>query len=278
MYYMKNTGILYICPTPIGNLEDMTLRAIRILKEVDLIACEDTRVTQKLLNHYDISTKLMSYHKFSEKQKSEGIIKLLKEGKNIALVSDAGTPLVSDPGEELIKKANENNIKTVPLPGASALITAISAYSSENQNFAFFGFLPRSKGEKEELLYKYKDINVAFYEAPSRLVKTLTELTEIFGNKKAAVFRELTKFYEEIKNDSLENLARYYTETPPKGEIVVIVEGKKELISTDESEIIEKIRILKKEGYSTKEISKIISLLTPISKSKVYELAISSSI
>ena len=271
---MSNSGILYICPTPIGNLEDITLRAIRILKEVDLIACEDTRTTQKLLNHYNICTKLISYHKFSEKQKSEYLINLLKDGNNIALVSDAGTPLVSDPGAELIKQANEHNIKIVPLPGASALITAISAAYLETPHFAFFGFLPKSKNEKEELLSKYKEINIVIYEAPSRLIKTLTELSIILENRKAAVFRELTKIYEEIKKDSLENLIKYYTNNPPKGEIVVIIEPAKEQISVEDNIIIEKIRILQKAGYSTKEISRIISLLTSVSKSRVYELAI----
>ncbi|EKE02407.1 MAG: hypothetical protein ACD_20C00391G0001 [uncultured bacterium] len=272
---MQNKGILYICPTPIGNLEDITLRALRILKEVDFIACEDTRVTIKLLNHYNISTKLISYHKFSEKQKGEYIINLLKEGNNVALVSDAGTPLISDPGFELIKLAYENQIKVEPLPGASALMTAISASYLETPHFAFFGFLPRAKKDKETLLTKYQEINIAIYEAPSRLVKTLEELLDIFGNKMATIARELTKIYEEIRKDTLENHIKYYTDHPPKGEIVVIIEGeKKEETFIEQTEILDKIKSLQKEGYSSKDISKIISLFTPYSKSQVYDLVI----
>jgi 16S rRNA (cytidine1402-2'-O)-methyltransferase len=272
---MKSNGTLYICPTPIGNLEDITLRVIRILKEVNFIACEDTRVTQKLLNHYDISTKLISYHKFSEKQKSSYLIDLLKEGKNLALVSDAGTPLISDPGFQLIKLANENNIKVVPLPGPSAVITALSASYLEESCFAFLGFIPRGKKEKEELLSKYKEINLAFYEAPSRLIKSLEEISNILGNRMAVVARELTKIYEEIRRDSLENHIKYYSEHPPKGEIVVIIEGsKEESVSPEESYLIEKIKELKAEGFSTKEISRILSVFTDISKKQIYDLVL----
>ena len=271
---MQNNGILYICPTPIGNLEDITLRALRILKEVDIIACEDTRVTIKLLNYYNISTRLISYHKFSEKQKSEYIIDLLKDGNNIALVSDAGTPLVSDPGSELIKQAYMNNIKIVPLPGASAVVTAISATYCKTSHFAFLGFLPRSLSEKEKVLSKYKSINIVIYEAPSKLVKTLEDILNILGSRTITVHRELTKIYEEIKKDSIENLIGYYLEKPPKGELVIVIEAAEEAHDINEEEIIQKIMLLKKEGYATKEISKIIALLTPISKSRAYELAI----
>lgn len=272
-----NNGTLYICPTPIGNLEDITLRAIRVLREIDFIACEDTRVTQKLLNHYEIKTKLMSYHKFSEKQKSEYIINLLKEGNNIALVSDAGTPLVSDPGFELVKQAHENNIKVVPLPGASAVMTAISGSYLTSPDFVFLGFIPRSKKEKEELLSKYADINTIVFDSPSRLVKTLKELSDIFPERKITIARELTKIYEEIRHDSLENMLLYYKNNPPKGEIVIILEGQKlESLSIEDAELVNKIKILKKEGYPTKEISKILSLLTQVSKSKIYDLAIKS--
>ena len=272
---MENKGILYICPTPIGNLEDITLRVIRVLKEVDIIACEDTRVTQKLLNRYDISTKMVSYHKFSEKQKSEYIINLLNDGKNVALVSDAGTPLISDPGFELIKQTNLNNIKIEPLPGPSAVTTAISASYLESPYFAFLGFLPRAKNDKEALLRKYLEINIVIYEAPTRLVKTFEELLDILGNRMVTVARELTKIHEEIRRDTLENHIKYYTQNPPKGEIAVVIEGKEEERKCpEEAEILEKIRILRKEGYSSKDISKILSLLTPYSKSQIYDLAI----
>lgn len=272
---MQNFGTLYICPTPIGNLEDMTLRAVRILKEVDIIACEDTRVTQKLLNHYGISTKLMSYHKFSEKQKTDNIIKILKEGQNVALVSDAGTPLISDPGSILVQKVSENNIKVVPLPGACALITAASATYNAHAGFVFVGFLPRSKGEKEELINKYTDINCIFYESPSRLVKSLKEILEISGNRTITVARELTKIYEQIKTDSLENLIEYYTNNPPKGEIVVTIHAQDiEKHADIDAETIAKINLLKKSGYSTKDISNIIALFTGVSKGKVYDFVL----
>jgi 16S rRNA (cytidine1402-2'-O)-methyltransferase len=274
---MNNSGILYICPTPIGNLEDITLRAIRILKEVDLIACEDTRVTQKLLNHYDITTKSISYHKFSEKQKSEYLIKLLQEGKNIALVSDAGTPVLSDPGFELVKQAQENNIKVVPLPGASAIMTAFSASGLVDNRFTFVGFLPKSTKDREILINKYKESNIIFFESPSRFLKTLEELKTQLGNINLVVARELTKIYEEIRKDTIENHIDYFSKKQPKGEFTIIIEGKKENYSLDESILIEKIKNLKDAGYQTKEISKIISLLFSCPKGTVYDLAISQN-
>ncbi len=271
---MTKIGILYICPTPIGNLEDITLRTIRVLKEVDIIACEDTRVTQKLLNHYKITTQTVSYHKFSEKEKSVYLIKQIKEGKNIALVSDAGTPLISDPGAELIREANLNNIKVIPLPGASSVITALSVAGTEKGDFAFFGFLPRTFKEKEKVLTKYSEINMVFFESANRIVDSLAEILEILGDRNAVIARELTKIYEEIKKGNISNLIEYYRQNPPRGEIVLIIEGQKEEKSPDEVEICEKIKILKTEGFSTKEISKIISMLTGFPKKKVYDLAL----
>jgi len=272
---MTKPGILYICPTPIGNLEDITLRVLRVLKEVDIIACEDTRVTQKLLNHYDIHTKLISYHKFSEKQKSEYILDLLKQGQNVALVSDAGTPLISDPGSELIKIVTANDIKIEPLPGASAITTILSASYNESSKFAFVGFLPKNKKEKEELLLKYSDINTVFYESPSRIVKTLEEISCILGDRVVTIGRELTKLYEEIKTDRVSNLIDYYSKNTPKGEIVCIIQGETKLISENITpEIENQIRILQNAGYSTKELSKILGLLTGISKSKIYDFAL----
>lgn len=271
---MSEKGNLYICPTPIGNLEDITLRTLRILKEVDLIACEDTRITQKLLNHYDIRTKLISYHKFSEKQKSSYLVELLNEGKNIALVSDAGTPLISDPGGELIKLVYENNIKITPLPGANSVVTALSASYTGNLPFVFAGFLPKTKKEKENFLLKYLNINIVAFESPNRLVKTLEEAREILGNRHATVAREITKIYEEIKRDSLEKLKDYYTQNPPKGEIVLIIEAQEQEKDFDKAELEEKIRILSGAGYGVKELSKMISLLYGGSKKEIYDLAV----
>lgn len=271
---MTKSGIIYICPTPVGNLEDITLRGLGILKEVDFIACEDTRVTQKLLNRYEIKTAAISYHKFCEKEKSGYIISRVKKGENVALVSDAGTPLISDPGHELIKEAYLNNIKIIPLPGASSLITALSAGLVSDEKFVFLGFLPKTRNAKEKLLSRFSEINIAVFESPNRLVASLKDISEILGNINITVARELTKIYEEIKRDSVTNLIEYYEKKPPKGEIVLITEGRKRKTTPEESEIIDKIKILKKEGYSVKEISKIISLLTGFPKNGVYKLAV----
>lgn len=271
---MTKAGIIYICPTPIGNLEDMTLRTIRVLKEVDFIACEDTRITQKLLNHYEIKTPTVSYHKFSEKEKSGYLINQVKDGKKIALVSDAGTPLISDPGSELIKEAYLNDIRVIPLPGASSIMTALSAGLVSGVDFVFLGFLPRTLKEKEGILSKYSEINMVAFESPNRLIHSLEEIFKILGNRNAIIAREISKIYEEIKRDNINNLIEYYTNNTLKGEIVLIIEGKKEEKTQDEAEIIEKIKILKKEGYSTKEISKIISLFTGFPKKEVYTLAL----
>ena len=272
---MDIKGTLYICPTPIGNLEDITLRVLRILKQVDLIACEDTRVTQKLLNRYEIKTKLISYHKFSEKKKSIYLVNLLNEGKNIALVSDAGTPLISDPGAELIKAVFADQLKIVPLPGPSSVITALSATPSEEIPFVFTGFLPKSRKEKEIILLKYLNINIAAFESPNRLLKTFEEIFELTGNRTITVARELSKIYEEIKTGSVSDLIDYYSKKPPKGEIVLIIKAQKEQKNKpDKIELTGKIKILKKQGYSVSELSKIISLLYKYPKKEVYSLAV----
>ncbi len=270
-------GILYICPTPLGNLEDITLRVLNTLKQVDYIACEDTRVTQKLLNHYDISTKLFSYHKFNEKQKSNKIIELLNQGNNIALVSDAGTPLISDPGAELLKQATEYNIKIVPIPGACALITAISATYLENPLFVFIGFLPKSNTDKENILNRYKDINTVFYESPNRLVKSLEDIKNYIGNCKVTVTRELTKIYEEFKTGEIQEVINYYTNKPPKGEITVIIHAtdNNNCQNIDNAQIVEDVKALQKQGFSSKEVSKILSTLKPLSKKEVYNITLS---
>lgn len=275
---MNNSGILYICPTPIGNLEDMTLRAIRILKEVDMIACEDTRVTQKLLNHFEIKTKLTSYHKFSEKHKGKYIIDLLLEGKNIALTSDAGTPLISDPGFELLKLASENNIKVTPIPGANAAITAMSACATEIPEFTFIGFLPKDNKTKEQVISEYKNSNIIIYESPSRLLNTLKEIKELLGNRNATVARELTKYYEEFKTDTLENLIEFYSSKQIKGEITLIIKAQKvEKLNENDESLLDKAKILLNNNYSTKDTSKILSLLTDTPKGQIYDLIISNN-
>ncbi|GAB3328457.1 16S rRNA (cytidine(1402)-2'-O)-methyltransferase [Marivirga atlantica] len=219
---------LYLIPTPIGNLEDITLRAINTLKSVDLILAEDTRTSGKLLKHYEIDKPLRSFHIHNEHHKVNSIIEELKGGKIIALVSDAGTPGISDPGFLLARAALENDIKLECLPGATALIPALVKSGFPNDRFVFEGFLPHKKGRKtriEKLIDE--DRTIIFYESPHRLLKTLTQLAEVLGNEReASVSRELTKLYEETITDTLENLVEHFTNTAPKGEIVLVIKAK----------------------------------------------------
>lgn len=222
----------YVVATPIGNLEDITLRAIRILKEVDLILCEDTRTTQKLLNKYEIKKPTMSYHAQSKLAKTDKIFDLLKEGKDLALVSDAGTPTISDPGAMLIAKIKEelkDEVQVIPIPGASAVITALSAAGFPTHEFTFLGFLPHKKGR--ETLFKEiagSDRTMVFYESPHRILKTLESLIKFCPEKKVCIARELTKIYEEFKTGSPVELLEYLTKNPDKirGEFTVLVSGK----------------------------------------------------
>lgn len=267
-----NKGILYICPTPIGNIKDITLRAIELLKNVDLILCEDTRVSIKILNHYEIKTKMKSYHKFNEKQSVIEIISFLKEGKNIALISDAGTPVISDPGCELLKSAIEASVKIVPLAGASAVTTFMSGVYNPSGQFLFLGFLPKKTSEKETVLRKFKTQTIVFYESPNRLVKTLEEIKQIHQEAQVAVGRELTKVYEEIKQNSIEKILNHYKQNPPKGEIAVAIIG--EAQNDSNIDLNEQILKLHSQGYSINEISKIISTLFENSKKEVYKIAL----
>lgn len=224
---MGKEGTLYLCPTPIGNLEDITLRALKILKEVDLIAAEDTRVTIKLLNHYEIKTPLVSYHEHNKRGQGPKLIGLLQEGKNIALVSDAGTPGISDPGQDLVKLAIEAGIEIVPLPGAAAVISALVASGLSTERFAFEGFLPKKAGERDKRLAELAPDprTLIFYEAPHRITKTLKALKDGLGNRKAVIAREMTKLHEEFIRGTLEELIQKFAETAPKGEMVIVLEG-----------------------------------------------------
>ena len=218
---------LFVVPTPIGNLEDMTLRAIRVLKEADLILAEDTRTSGFLLKHFEIKTPMVSHHKFNEHKTVEGIVQRLKAGQNIALISDAGTPAISDPGFLVVRSCVENGIEVECLPGATAFVPALVASGLPNDRFCFEGFLPQKKGRKtriESLANERRTL--VFYESPFRLVKTLTQLAEVLGNERnASVSREISKFHEETKRGSLSELAQHFTLHPPKGEIVLIVAG-----------------------------------------------------
>lgn len=223
-------GTLYICATPIGNLEDITLRALRVLKEVDLIAAEDTRHTRKLLNHYEISTPMTSYHEHNARQKGPYLIEQLLQGKKIALVSDAGTPGISDPGSLLIKEAIEMQIPVVPLPGATAFVTALCVSGLPTDKFAFEGFLPRKDKERKRQLESLiqEERTLIFYEAPHRLLGTLKSFREVMPNRRLVVARELTKQYEEILRGTPEELFNHFAEHPPRGEFTLILQGRGE--------------------------------------------------
>ncbi|MCD4697117.1 MAG: 16S rRNA (cytidine(1402)-2'-O)-methyltransferase [Bacteroidales bacterium] len=219
---------LIIVPTPIGNLEDITLRAINVLKESDLILAEDTRVTGKLLNHFGIGTKMMSYHKFNEHKVLNSIIDKISEGLKIALVSDAGTPSISDPGFLIVRECIKKNISIECLPGATAFIPALVNSGLPSDRFYFEGFLPQKKGRKTRIEFiSTLNYTIILYESPFRLVKTLEQLAAVFGeNRRASVSREISKIFEETQRGSLVELAEYYTSHPPKGEIVIVIEGK----------------------------------------------------
>lgn len=220
---------LYLIPTPIGNLEDITLRAIRILKEVDLILCEDTRTSKPLLKHFEISTPLLSYHIFNEHQKIESIIDRIKMGENIGLISDAGTPGISDPGFLLVREAVKNGIEVDTLPGATAFVPALVNSALPMDRFCFEGFLPHKKGRQTRLeKLKEEERTIILYESPHRLIKTLTQLSEYFGlERQASVSREISKMFQENKRGSLESLIEYFSSKTIKGEIVICVEGNK---------------------------------------------------
>jgi len=218
-------GTLYLVATPIGNLADITHRALQVLSDVDLIACEDTRHTHKLLNHYGISTKTISYHEHNEQQRAADLIERLKQGSNIAVVSDAGTPSISDPGFRLVRAAIENEIVVIPVPGPSALIAALIAAGLPPDEFFFAGFLPSRSNARRARLAELQSVpgTLIFYEAPHRLAATLKDAYEILGEREAVVARELTKMHEEIKRGRLSDLATYYDDTT-RGEIVVLID------------------------------------------------------
>lgn len=278
---MEN-GKLYLVPTPIGNLKDITLRALETLQEADFIAAEDTRQTLKLLNHFDIKKPLISYHKYNEQIKSDKIIELLAEGKNIALVSDAGTPGISDPGSVIVQRCIEKMIDFEVLPGATAITTALVYSGLDTTKFLFRGFLPRENKERkiitDELLKSQETL--IFYEAPHRLLDTLTYLLETFGDRRIAVCRELTKIYEQIYRGTLKEALEYFIENRPRGEFVLVLEGKKlEEIKEEKREawinisIEEHIIKCIKDGLSKKEAIKLVAKERELPKSEVYKFS-----
>lgn len=258
----------YIVPTPIGNLGDITLRALDVLKSVDIIACEDSRVTQKLLNHFDIKTKCISYHKFNEKERINKFLEILKDGRKIALVSDAGTPLFCDPGTVIVNELKEHGFSVTSLPGANAVVTFLSQIPRESEDFTFLGFLPKTESQIIELLKKNQFSDTVFYESPNRLIKTLEIIKQINPETKVAVGRELTKVFEEIVTDSAENLLAYFKQNGVKGELVVLVFRQNQ--HENDVNLDEKINLLLTRGFKAKEISVILSSLYNINKNAVY--------
>ncbi len=221
---MSDKGHLFVVGTPIGNLEDITLRAISTLQNVDLILAEDTRNSKKLLSAHNIDTKMMSYHEHSNEKETKRIISLLLDGKNLALISDAGTPTISDPGYGLIRDCIKKEIKIIPIPGASAITTAMSVSGLPSDSFTFFGFLPQKKGRINKIKELLNiDNTIILFESPFRLEKTLNQLKEYLGNRSVVVGRELTKLYEEIIRGNLEDVIKYFSKSKVKGEIVIMI-------------------------------------------------------
>ena len=272
----QKKGNLYIIATPIGNLEDITLRAIRILKEVDLIAAEDTRHTLKLLNHLEISKPLISYHRHNEEIRTEELIKELKTGKNIGLVSDAGTPGICDPGEEIIKKCIEESIKVVPIPGACAMINALITSGISTKEFIFLGFLPLNKKSRKEKLEEIKNANktIILYEAPHKLKNTLNDLSDILQSREVVLARELTKIHEEYIRGTVKELMEKTDNL--KGEMILIIEknnkdNEEDLNSLNNLTLEEHYNFYEKRGLNKKEIIKKIAKDRNVSKNEIYQ-------
>lgn len=273
-------GKLYLCATPIGNLEDITYRTLETLKTVDLIAAEDTRHSIKLLNHFDIKTKMTSYHEYNRVEKARYLVNLLEEGKDIALITDAGTPGISDPGEELVRQCHERGIRVTSLPGACALINALIISGQPTRRFCFEAFLPADKKERAMILDQLKNETrtIILYEAPHRLLKTLQELYNAMGNRAMTVCRELTKKHETAFVSNMEDIIAYYTEHPAKGECVLVVQGRtlKELKKESqeqfqELDLMEHMERYLGNGYSQKEAMKLVAKDRGVGKREVYQ-------
>ena len=274
-------GKLYLCATPIGNLEDITFRVIRTLKEADVIAAEDTRNSIKLLNHFEIKTPLTSYHEFNKYDKAKVLVNRMLEGKNVALITDAGTPGISDPGEELVKQCYEAGIEVTSLPGAAACITALTLSGLSTRRFAFEAFLPNDKKEKAAILEELKTETrtIIIYEAPHRLKKTIDELFSALGNRRMTVVKELTKLHENVFLTSFLEALAYYEENEPRGEFVLVIEGKKieELkkekeASFNEMDINEHMKLYMDKGMDKKEAMKAVAVDRGIPKREVYKM------
>jgi len=272
-------GKLYICATPIGNMEDITLRVLRTLKEVDYIAAEDTRHTLKLLNHYGINKPLVSYHQHNQQKRGGYIIELLERGHDIALVSDSGMPGISDPGTQLVAMARERDIPVTIVPGPTACVSALVLSGLNAERFVFEGFLPKTKKVREQRLgqLKEEERTIVLYEAPHRLVATLEVLLDKLGNRKIAVVRELTKIYEEVLVMNLQDMLLFFQQHPPKGEIVLVIEGFKAQDSKTrvwDVSVQDQVKQYMEEGLDKKEAIKRVAKERGLPKNQVYKMLI----
>lgn len=281
----ENSGVLYVCPTPIGNLNDMPNRVIEVLSKVDLIAAEDTRNTIKLLNHFNIKNRLVSYYEHNKVQRGNYLIKLLLEGKSIAVVSDAGMPGISDPGEDIIKLAIEHEIKIEVIPGPSAFVCALVVSGLPTGRFSFEGFLPMSKKGRKERLEEVKNDTrtLIFYEAPHKLIYTLEDMYKVFGNRRISLVRELTKRFEEVKRFTFSEAIEYYNENTPKGEFVLVIEGKsaeelkiEEETKWDNISIEDHVKMYIEQGMAKNEAIKQAAKDRGIKKNDVYKIFVNN--
>lgn len=274
------SGKLYLCATPIGNLEDITLRVLRVLKEVDLIAAEDTRNSIKLLNHFEIKIPMTSYHEYNKIEKAYTLIEKMRQGQSVALITDAGTPGISDPGEELAAMCYDAGIEVTSLPGPAACITALTLSGLSTRRFAFEAFLPWDKKERKEVLAELvnETRTIILYEAPHRLVRTLKELLETLGNRRMTLCRELTKKHETAFRSTIEELINYYEEEKPLGECVLVIEGKsreevaeEQRASWEEISIEEHMEFYEKQGNSRKDAMKLVAKDRGTTKREIYQ-------
>lgn len=281
---MDTNGTLYLCATPIGNLEDITYRVLRILKEVDVIAAEDTRNSIRLLNYFEIKTPMTSYHEYNKIEKAYQLIDQLKQGKNIALITDAGTPGISDPGEDLVRIALEEGITVTSLPGAAACITALTMSGQPTKRFAFEAFLPREKKERAKILEELKSETrtIILYEAPHHLLATLEELHEALGNRSVSLCRELTKKHEEVQKTTLNDVLLYYKDHEPRGEYVLVIAGRdrremeaEQQKSWEAISLSEHMAIYEAQEIPRKEAMKLVAKDRGISKRDVYQALLS---
>lgn len=276
-------GKLYLCATPIGNLEDITYRVVRILKEVDIIGAEDTRNSVKLLNHFEIKTPMTSYHEFNKYDKAKQLVQMMLNGKNVAIITDAGTPGISDPGEELVRQCYEAGIEVSSLPGAAACVTALTMSGQKTRRFCFEAFLPSDKKEKATVLEELKNETrtIVIYEAPHRLVRTLKELRDALGNRSITLCRELTKKYEEADKTTIDGAIEKYNEKEPKGEFVLVIEGKSQEEIKEEKRkqwedmsIEEHMEYYVKQGNDKKAAMKLVAKDRGVSKRDIYNALI----